>query len=58
MTMDFREAQDWLEGGRSMVNLIPSGDFETWQVRIAQADAAMLEQAWIVYQYHTMKNKG
>lgn len=47
--MDYKEAVDWLEGNRSMTNLIPQDPFETWQVRIAEADAAMTVQAyWIV----------
>ena len=46
--MTIREAEDWLEGNRSMVNMIPSSDFETWQVRIAQADAAMVQQAYYI----------
>lgn len=47
--MDFDEAVEWLNGKRSMTNLIPQDPFETWQVRIAEADAAMTQQAyWIV----------
>ena len=50
--MNVREAEDWLEGGRSMINLIPSGDVETWQVRVAQADAAMVQQAYYIVKAH------
>jgi len=50
--MTLQEAQDWLNGNRSMVNLIPSSDFETWQVRIAQADAAMMQQAYYIIKAH------
>ena len=31
-----------------MANLIPNEPFETWQVRIAQADAAMTQIAYYV----------
>ncbi len=47
--MNYEEASAWLKGERSMTNLIPQEPFETWQVRIAEADAAMTQQAyWIV----------
>jgi len=47
--MDHKEAIEWLKGNRSMTNIIPQDPFETWQVRIAEADAAMTQQAyWIV----------
>ena len=46
--MDRIEAQEWIKGTRSMCNNIPQGPFETWQVRIAQADAAMMQQAYYV----------
>jgi hypothetical protein len=46
--MSIEEAKAWLRGERSMTNVIPSNDFETWQVRIAQADAAMMMQAYYV----------
>ena len=46
--MTLREAEDWLEGNRSMANMIPSHDYDTWQVRIAQADAAMVQQAFYI----------
>ena len=42
--MDTVEAQEWLTGIRSMTNLIPREPFDTWQVRIVQADAAMMDQ--------------
>lgn len=44
--MDITEALDWLDGNRSMTNIIPQDPFETWQVRIAQANAAMIQQAY------------
>ena len=47
--MEYKEAIAWLRGERSMCNIIPQDPFETWQVRIAEADAAMTQQAyWIV----------
>jgi len=47
--MDLEEAREWLNGSRSMCNLVAQHPFESWQVRIAQADAAMVKQAyWIV----------
>lgn len=42
------EALDWINGKRSMINLIPRDPFETWQIRIAEADAAMVKQAYYV----------
>ena len=50
--MTYTEAIEWLKGTRSMTNLIPQDPFNTWNVRIAQADAAMTQQAyWIVKAY-------
>ena len=47
--MDYKEALEWLRGKRSMTNIIPQHPLETWQVRICQADAARLQEAyWIV----------
>lgn len=47
--MNFTEAVEWVSGNRSMTNIIPQDPVETWLVRIAQADAAMTEQAyWIL----------
>jgi len=47
--MNKDEAIAWLMGKRSVGNIIPQDPFDTWQVRIAQADAAMCEQAyWIL----------
>jgi len=47
--MNYTEAIEWLNGKRSMTNTIPRDPFETWEVRIAEADAAMTMQAyWIV----------
>lgn len=46
--MTKEEAIKWLSGDMSMCNIIPSDNFETWQVRIAQADAAMCQQAYYI----------
>lgn len=46
--MMLEEAQAWLRGDRTMANLIPQDPFETWQVRISQADAAMIQIAYWV----------
>jgi hypothetical protein len=50
--MSYEEALDWLRGSRSMTNLVPQHPFETWVVRIAQADAAMVEQAYWIARAH------
>ena len=50
--MTYEEALEWLNGKRSMANLIPSNDLETWAVRIAQADAAMIQQAYYIAKFH------
>ena len=46
--MNYDEAVAWLKGERSMCNIIPQDPFDTWQVRIAQADAGMTQQAYFV----------
>ena len=51
--MYYKEAKEWLYGERSMTNIIPREPFETWEVRTAKADAAMVQQAyWVVKAYH------
>ncbi len=51
--MDHDEAMAWLSGERSMTNLILQDPRETWIVRIAEADAAMTQQAyWIAKAHH------
>ena len=49
--MDKAEAIEWLEGKRSMANLIP-WESDTWHARVAQADAAKTEQAYWVLRAH------
>ena len=50
--MEIKEATEWLNGKRSMINLIPQEPLETWEVRIAQADAAMTQQAYWIAKAH------
>ena len=53
--MEYSEALEWLKGTRSVVNTIPQEPFDTWQVRTAQADAAMTQQAYYVAMWHWHK---
>jgi len=53
--MPLEEAIEWLEGKRSMVNMVPVADNATWNVRIAQANAAMMQMAYCVWMYHKSK---
>jgi hypothetical protein len=47
--MNYQEAVEWLNGDRSMCNVIPVTNDGQWHVIVAQADAAMTQQAyWIV----------
>jgi hypothetical protein len=46
------EAAAWIRGEHSMADMIPSDPRETWVVRIAQADAARVEQAYWVLKAH------
>lgn len=50
--MDYAEALAWIKGDRSMTNSIPQDPYETWQVRVAQADAGMMQQAYYVLKAH------
>ena len=50
--MNLEEAIEWLKGKRSMTNIIPQDPFETWQVRVAEADAAMTQQAYWITRAH------
>ena len=54
--MNYKEACEWLEGKRSMTNIIPQDPISTWQVRIAEADAAMTQQAYWIFKAHTEFN--
>jgi len=50
--MNYSEALAWMRGERSMTNIIPQTPFETWQVRIAEADSGMMAQAYWVLLAH------
>ena len=53
--MDITEANAWLMGERSMANSIasdPDGYGLTYEVRLAQADAAMTQQAYWIAKAH------
>jgi len=50
--MTKQEAREWLLGNRSTINTIPREPHETWEVRINQADAAMLQQAYFTLKAH------
>ncbi len=46
------EALEWINGTRSMTNIVPQHPYETWAERITRADAAMVEQSyWILRAY-------
>lgn len=46
--MTFDEATEWMRGRCSMCNSISLNPEETLEVRIAEADAAMMQQAYWV----------
>lgn len=50
--MNIEEAKAWLQGERSMTNSITCDPIETWQGRIAEADAAMTQQAYWIAKAH------
>lgn len=52
--MTYEEALAWLNGERSMANTIQTtvDGNDTWIVQIAQADAAMTEQAYWIARAH------
>ena len=51
--MGHEEAIAWLKGERSMINIIQQDPFETWQVRVAEADAAMTAAAYWIVKAHS-----
>lgn len=53
--MTYEEALEWLKGKKSMANCISSEDPDMWQIRIVQADAAMIEQAYWIVRAHNEK---
>lgn len=50
--MTYEEAIEWIKGERSLTNIIPQEPFESWNVRIVQADTSMVEQAYWVLRAH------
>ena len=50
--MDYTEALAWLNGERSLTNVVPQEPWETWTVRIAEGDAAMIQQAYWIAKAH------
>jgi hypothetical protein len=46
--MNKQEAIEWLKGNRSTTNYIPTEPYATWEVRIMQADAVMIQQAYYI----------
>jgi len=50
--MDYQEAIEWMEGIRDMSNLVQQEPHETWNVRVEQANAAKMEQAYWFLRYH------
>ena len=50
--MKLEEAIEWLKGNRSTVNFILQNPIETWEVRIAAADASMIQQAYYILKAH------
>jgi len=47
--MNVQEAKEWLLGNRSTINMVPRDPFETWEARVATADAASVQRAyWVV----------
>ena len=52
--MDYNEALEWIKGERSLTDFMQqyAMDMGECQVRIAQADAAMIQQAYWVLRAH------
>lgn len=51
--MEYKEALEWLQDRRSMGNVILRNDDDSsWRVHLAQADAAMMQQAYWVVKAH------
>lgn len=50
--MNLNEASAWIKGERSNANIVPQEPYDTWQVRVAQADAASVQQAYFVLRAH------
>ena len=50
--MEKNEAIAWLSGKADAVNFVPKDPIETWEVRIAQANAAKIQAAYYVAKAH------
>ena len=50
--MTKEQAIEWLRGIRDMGNLVTHEPHNTWNVRVEQANAAMLQQAYWVLKAH------
>ena len=53
--MSYEEAIAWLKGERSTTSTIPQEPYETWQIRIYQADADLTKQAYYIVKAYTEK---
>jgi len=51
--MNKKEAIFWLKGELSSTNIIPRDPYETWEVRIAECDAARTQQAYWILKAHS-----
>ena len=51
--MDEIEANAWLSGERSSVNIVQCIPCETWEARTAEADAHMMEIAYWILRAHS-----
>ena len=50
--MNYEEALAWLRGERSLTNSVPYDPFETWALRIQEADTAATQQAYLIVKAH------
>jgi DnaJ-class molecular chaperone len=53
--MNYKEAIEWLQGNRSMLNQMDSPSNYSnneWLIATAQADAAMMQQAYFIVRAH------
>ena len=51
--MNLEESKAWLRGERSTVNAMSVLPMEIWEVRTAEADAAMMQKAYWILRAHT-----
>jgi len=50
--MEYKEAIEWLDGIRDMINIVPQDPIDTLAVRTEQANAAKIQQAYWVLKAH------